>query len=58
MLFSFPKKNLDNKSCNKNGLLFQLDAMNIYRKQSMSGVPWNQFKSEILYLSSALKEPV
>ena len=35
--------------------------MNIYRKQSLRGVPSNQLKSEnieILYLLSALKEPV
>ena len=33
--------------------------MNIYQKQSLSGVPWNQLKSEsidILYLLSALKK--
>ena len=35
--------------------------MNIYMKQSLKGVPWNQLKSEnveTLYLLSALKEPV
>ena len=41
---------------NKNSLLFQLVAMNIIRKQSLRGVPWNQLKSEnieTLYLLSA-----
>ena len=41
--------------------MFQLVAMNIYWKQSQRGVPWNQLKLEnieILYLLSALKEPV
>ena len=35
--------------------------MNIYSKQSLSGIPGNQLKSEnipTLYLFSALKEPV
>ena len=35
--------------------------MNIYRKQCLIGVPWNQIKSEnieSLYLLSALKETV
>ena len=44
----------------KNNLLFQLVAMNIYSKQSLGGVPWNQLKPkniEILHLLSALKEP-
>ena len=34
--------------------------MDIYRKQSLRGVPWNQLKSEIIetwYFLSALKEP-
>ena len=34
--------------------------MNIYWKQSLRGVPWNQLKSvniETLYLMIALKEP-
>ena len=52
-----PKKYaIDEKS-----LPFQLVAMNNYRKQSLTGVPWNQLKLEnidILYLLSALKEPV
>ena len=46
---------------NKDSLLFQLVAMNIYQKQLTRGVPWNQLKSEnieILYLLSTLKEPV
>ena len=41
--------------------MFQLVTMDIYRKQSLRGVPWNQLKSEnieTLYLLSALKEPV
>ena len=46
---------------NKNNLLFQLVATNIYRKQSLGGAPWNEIKSEnieILYLLSVLKESV
>ena len=45
----------------KDSLLLQLVAMNIYWQQSLRDVPWNQFNSEnieILYLLSALKEPV
>ena len=30
--------------CNKNSLLFQLAAMNIYQKQSLRDVPWNQLR--------------
>ena len=46
---------------NRSSLLFQLVVMNIYRKQSLRDVPWNQLKSdntETLYLLSALKGPV
>ena len=47
--------------CYNQNSLFQLVAMNIYWKQALGDVPWNQFNSEnieILYLLSALKEPV
>ena len=46
---------------NKNSLLFQVVVMNIYQKQSLRDVPWNQLESEnieILYLLCVSKEPV
>ena len=40
-------------------LLFELIAMNIYWKQSLTGAPWNQLKSENTESErNALKEPV
>ena len=41
--------------------MFQLVAMNIYRKQLLRGVSWNQLNSEnteVVYPLNALKEPV
>ena len=46
---------------NKNSLLFQMVAMNVYRKQSLRRVPCNQLKSENIetfHLLSTLKEPM
>ena len=40
-----------NMCYNKNSLLFQLVAINIYGKQSLRGVSWNQLKSEKCYTS-------
>ena len=46
---------------NKNSILFQLLAMNIYQEHSLRRVPWNQGTSEnieTLYLLSVLEGPV
>ena len=40
-IFSNPSVDLSNICYNKSSFLFQMIAMNIYRKQSLSGVPWN-----------------
>ena len=50
-----------NICCNKDSLFFQLIVRNIYRKQSLRDVSWNQLESkniETLYVLVTLKEQV